>query len=81
MSKFLSKGLKVRFHVNKCIVGRANGDVVAIPRREGNLSQMTFTKVHRADSTDFVHSRAGDDSVELWHCRLIHLDVRSVYAL
>ena len=42
---------------------------------------MTFTEVHRADSADFVHLCAGGDMVELWHCRLGHLDVRSVYAL
>ena len=30
MSIFLSKVLKVQFHINECIVGSANGDVVAI---------------------------------------------------
>ena len=33
-SKLFLKGLKVRFHVNKCFVGGANGDMVAIARRE-----------------------------------------------
>ena len=30
VSKLLSKGLKVRFHINECIVGGVNGDVVSI---------------------------------------------------
>ena len=81
VSKLVSKGLKVRFHMNECIVGGANGDTVAIARREDNLYQMTFTEVHGAHSANSEHSRAGGDSVELWHHRLGHLDVRSIYAL
>lgn len=30
VSKLLLKGLKVQFDINRCIVGGANGDVVAI---------------------------------------------------
>ena len=34
LSKFLSKGLNDCFHVNECVVGGANGDVVEIARRK-----------------------------------------------
>ena len=81
VSKLLSKDLKVRFDVNECIVRGANGEVVAIARREGNLYLMTFKELHGAHSTNLENSRAGGDSVELWHHRLGHLDVRSIYAL
>ena len=65
VNKILSMGLKVQFHVNECIVGGAIGHVVAVDRRKRNLYLMTFTKVCRADSSDFGHSRMGGDSVEL----------------
>ena len=81
VSKLLSKGLKVFFHVNECIVEGANGDVVAIARREGSLYEMCFKEVCGANSGDFVHLRGEGDSVEVWHHRLGHLDVRSIYAL
>ena len=80
VSKFLSKGLKVQFHVNKWMVGGANGDVVAKTQCKGNLYQMTFMKVCGAYSADFVHSRGRDNSIELWHHQLGHLFVRSIYA-
>jgi hypothetical protein len=55
--------------------------VVAIAQREENLYLMTFKEVCEANSADFVHSCVGGDSVELWHHRLGHLNVRSIYAL
>jgi hypothetical protein len=81
VSKVLSKGLKVRFDVNECIVGGANGGVMAIVHREENLYLMTFKEVLGAHSADVEHSSVGGDSVELWHHRLGHLDVRSIHAL
>ena len=51
--------------MNECIVKGANGEVVAIARREGNLYQMPFKEVHRLHSANLEHSRAGDDFVEL----------------
>ena len=81
VSKLVSKGLKVRFHVNECIVGDANGDTVAIAPRKGNLYHMTFKEIHGAHSANSEHSCAGGDSVEVWHHRLGHLDVRSIYGL
>jgi hypothetical protein len=45
-------------HVNECIVGDANNDVVAIARREGNVYHMTFTEVCDANSSDLcIHVR------------------------
>lgn len=80
VSKFLSKRLKVQFHVNKCIVGDVNGDMVIITQREGNLYQMTFKEVCGADAANFMHSLASSGRIEFWHCRLGHLDVVSVFA-
>ena len=48
-------------------MGGANGDVVAIAQHKGNLYQMTFTKVYKADAPNFVHSRAEGNMAELWH--------------
>jgi hypothetical protein len=45
VSKILSSGCKVQFNMNECIVRAFDGEVIAIPLREGNLYQMTFTKV------------------------------------
>ena len=42
---------------------------------------MTFMEACGTHSAEFVYSCAGGDSVELWHRRLGHLDVKSVYAL
>jgi hypothetical protein len=44
VSKLLSNGLNVQFHV-----------MVAIVRRKGSLYQMTFTEVCEVDATNFVH--------------------------
>ena len=71
----------MRLHVNKCIVGSANGKVAAVARHKGNLYQTTFTEVCGVNSTDYVHSHAGGDSAKLWHYQLGHLDVKSVYVL
>ena len=62
-------------------MGGANGGVMARAHREENLYLMTFNEVFGAHSADVVHSSVGGDSVELWHHRLGHLDVRSIYAL
>lgn len=57
--KFFSNGLKVQCHVYECIVGGANGDVVAIAQCEGDMYQNTFTEVCGVDATNFVSSRWG----------------------
>ena len=81
VSKLLSNGLRMQFHINECIVGGANGDVIAIAQLEENLYQMTFTEVYKTNVANFMRSRVGGSPVELWHCRLGHLNVRSIYAL
>ena len=81
VSKLLLNGLKVQFLANKCIVGGANGDMVAIAWHERNLYQMTFSEACGVDVANFVCSHVGGGLVELWHCRLGYLNVRSVYAL
>lgn len=64
-SKFLSNGFKVQLHVNDCIVGGENGNVVAIAQHEGNKYQMTFTEVCGADAANFMRSCAGGDPMEI----------------
>jgi hypothetical protein len=71
----------VQFHVNKCIVGGVNDNVIVIARCQGNLYQMTCTEVCKANVANFVRSCAGVSPAKLWHHRLGHLDVRSIYAL
>ena len=46
-------------------MGGANDNVIAIARREGNLYQITFKEVCGVNSANFIHSRAGADSVKL----------------
>jgi hypothetical protein len=45
VSKILSSGCKVQFNMNECIVRAFDGEVIMIVLREGNLYQVTFTKV------------------------------------
>ena len=42
--------------------------MVVIARREGKLYQMTFIEIYGVDATNFMHSRTGGGTVELWHC-------------
>jgi transposase InsO family protein len=82
VSKLLSSGLKVKFHMNECIVKTRDGKVVAIAPREGNLYKMAFTKVHEgADVVNMAQSSSNEGALELWHRRLGHLNMKSVHAL
>ena len=57
----------MQFHVNKCILGGANGDLVAIAQHEENLYQMKFREVCGTDATNLVCSHARCGPMELWH--------------
>ena len=73
--------LKVHFHVNKCIVGGANDNVVAIIQHERNVYQITFTKICASDATNFVQLREGNYLTKVLHSQLICLNVTGIIAL
>lgn len=76
MAKFLSNELSTQFLINKCIEGRENGDVVAIPQGKENLYKIIFTKVCIIDD----HVWRGD-KVEILHRQFGHLKVKNIDAL
>jgi transposase InsO family protein len=78
VSKFVSSGLKVHFNVDGCTLTAPNGNVLVVAPCEGNLYQVTFTKVHEADAANIAQSSSKVGATELWHRRLGHLNVRSV---
>jgi len=65
VSNFLSNGLKVQIHVNECIVGSVNNNVIAMAQREGNLNQITSTEVYGANAANFVCSRGEGNPTKL----------------
>ena len=49
---------------------------------EDNLYELNFTKVHGVDPANLIQLSKKDDGVlELWHCPLGHLHLKSVRAL
>lgn len=48
--------LKIQFNLNEYFVKAWNGEAIAITPFVGNLYEMKYTKVHRADMTNLVHS-------------------------
>jgi hypothetical protein len=81
VSKILSSGCKVQFNMNECIVRAFDGEVIAIALREGNLYQMTFTKVCEMHVANLAQISTIDGALELWHRRLGHLNIKGVHAL
>jgi hypothetical protein len=81
VSKILSSGCKVQFNMNECIVRAFDGEVIAVALREGNLYQMTFTKVCEMHVANLAQTSTIDGALELWHCRLGHLNIKGVHAL
>ena len=75
------KGVEGAFSSKRMHCGRCEWQCGSNSLTRKELYQMTFMEVHGTDSTKFVHSHMGGDSIELWHCRLGHLDVRSVNTL
>jgi len=66
--------------MNEGIVRAFYGEVIAIALREGNLYQMTFTKVCEMHVTNLAQTSTIDGALELWHCRLGHLNIKGVHA-
>jgi hypothetical protein len=81
VSKILSSGCKVQFNMNECIVRAFDGEVIAIALPEGNLYQMTFTKVCKMHVANLAQTSTIDGALELWHRRLGHLSIKGVHAL
>jgi hypothetical protein len=81
VSKILSSGCKVQFNMNECIVRAFDGEVIAIALREGNLYQMTFTKVCEMHVANLAQTSTIDGALELWHRHLGHLNTKGVHAL
>jgi hypothetical protein len=81
VNKILSSGCIVQFNMNECIVRAFDGEVIAIALREGNLYQMTFTKVCEMHVANLAQTSTIDGALELWHRRLGHLNIKGVHAL
>jgi hypothetical protein len=71
----------VQFNINECIVRAFDGEVIAIALREGNLYQVTFTKMCEMHVANAAQTSTIDGALELWHRRLSHLNVKGVHAL
>jgi hypothetical protein len=67
--------------MNECIVRAFDGEVITIALREGNLYQVTFTKVCEMHVANVAQTSTIDGALELWHRRLGHLNVKGVHAL
>ncbi len=57
-----------------------DGEVIAIALRESNLYQMTFNKVCEMHVANLAQTSTIDGALELWHCRLGHLNIKGVHA-
>ncbi len=79
VNKILSSGCKVQFSMNECIVRAFDGEVIAIALREGNLYQMTFTKVCEVHVANVAQTST--IALVLWHRRLGHLNIKGMHAL
>jgi hypothetical protein len=58
-----------------------DGEVIAIALREGNLYQMTFTKVCEMHVANLAQTSTIDGALEFWHRRFGHLNIKGVHAL
>ncbi len=58
-----------------------DGKVIAIALSEGNLYQVTFTKVCEVHVANVAQTATIDGALELWPRRLDHLNVKGVHAL
>ena len=75
------KCLHVEFSDEGSFVLLPSREEVAIIHEVNSLYQIKFSKVHVAELAALVQSSANDYKLALWHCRLGHLNVKSVQAL
>ena len=71
----------MHFNMMGCIVRAAHGEMLAIGSREGNLYQVVCKKVNAIEVAALAYPSSNDESLELWHRHLDHLNVKSVKAL
>jgi hypothetical protein len=57
-----------------------DGEVIIIALCEGNLYQVTFTKVCDVHVANVAQTSTIHGALELWHCCLGHLNVKGVHA-
>ena len=78
VTKLVSNKLKVQFNLNECIVKIYNSKVIA---RQGNLYEINFVKVYKADAANLVQFPTGDGALKFWHHHLSHLTVKNIHML
>ena len=78
VSKLVSQELKVHFNNHGCVLRAANGEVIVTAPREGNLYQIHFLTVNGSSRACLAQGSAQPHSLEVWHKRLGHLNVKSV---
>lgn len=81
MSKLMLSGLKVYFNMDGCIVSALSGEFVVRASHEGNLYQITFSKMHVIDEVNVAQSSSNQEALELWHRQIGHLNVKGVCTL
>ena len=53
---FVSNVLKVKLSLNECIGRGPDGELISIGLHNGNLYEMNFNKVHKADTANLIQS-------------------------
>lgn len=81
VGKLVSRGLKVHFNKMGCDVITEGGELLAKASLESNLYQLELKMVKECEVSTLAHTSENDGSMELWHKRLGHLNVKSVKAL
>ena len=79
VTKLVSNRLTVQFNLKKYIVKSCNGEAIAIAPYERNLYKIHFVKVHKVEAANLVQSPTWDGALELWYCRLGHLNVKGIH--
>ena len=77
----VSKRLQMEFSDERSFVSTPSREEIAIIYKINGLYQIKFLKVHVAELVALAHSSSNIDKLTLWHCRLSHLNVKSVKAV
>ena len=81
VSKLVAQGLRVQFNNQGCILVARSGEMIVTAPKVGNLYQLEFKTVNGSSTACVAQAAVVQDSMELWHKRLGHLNVKSVKAL
>jgi transposase InsO family protein len=81
VSKLVAQGLKVEFNNQGCVLATRSGEMIVTVPKLGNLYQLEFKTVNDSSTASVAQAALVQDSMELWHKRLGHLNVKSVKAL